>query len=126
MDLKDISNLVTRPQHPLIQSHSHRQILEDISGLPPPTIRTLRDKGNTIECSVLEEDIDERIGKSNIITCKCLEALRHSSALRLLQYAIEGCAADCGDTWTWDHVEVADHTHQSRYWTLERNCGEIQ
>ena len=46
--------------------------------------------------SALEHNIDERIGKLNLLMCLRQEDLLYPAAVKLLDYAISGCPADCG------------------------------
>ena len=55
----------------------------------------------------MEHNIDKRICKLNLLMCPRQEALQHPAAVKLLDYAISGCPADCGESWDRDHIEKA-------------------
>ena len=51
--------------------------------------------------------MDKRIGKSDSLMIPSGEALVHPSASRLVEYAMDGCPADCGKDWELSHIREA-------------------
>ena len=79
------------------------------NGIPIPVLdkRPKIATSNKRKWSAMEHNIDKRIGKLNLLMCPRQEALQHPAAVKLLDYAISGCPADCGKSWDRDHIEKA-------------------
>ena len=76
----------------------------------PISVLDKRPKIDTMEKRkwyAMEYNIDKRIGKLNLLMCPRQEALQHPTAVKLLDYAISSCLADCGKNWDRDHIEKA-------------------
>ena len=55
----------------------------------------------------MEHNIDKRISKLKLLMCPRQEASQYPTVVKLLDYAISGCPADCGENWDRDHIEKA-------------------
>ena len=67
-----------------------------MKGLQPPSQQLKTPKALTRTWSSMEVDSDKRICKFDLIIYPCADALQHPLAEILLEYASNGCPADCG------------------------------
>jgi len=54
-----------------------------------------------------ETDLIDAIGKIAKLVVPRKEVLQHTAAPLKQSYATEGCPANCGPNWKWEHIEAA-------------------